>query len=268
MDDTTKSEYVRASMVARPREPSFSLILNEIFSEDFVPLALSPSQAIGSSAFTHLVNGHGPSTNATAPVDIPDFSEGGGGEFFPDNFCIGENGENLIYSLGPEQMQEENSISIDDFSMGSNESEFIVRLVNFEENTKAKYDVLETPPPSFDFTSIACKFMENNESWKSLQKKAENLVKSNRKKSIMTNAKNQLKEDQNVMVRSITPPTTHKRKLATNIAKSTMSKEVRRQEAAESHRRATAKRARINGRFAKRQYVWVNIGADGRKTTK
>lgn len=265
MEQATKNTHTYAAAAARPQKNSFSLILDEIFREDVCSPAAPTELMLGSSVFAHPVNGHGPSNNATACVELSGFGNASGGGLFPDNFCIGEDGESLICSLGPEYSIFEDEVSFENFSIDSNESEFIVSLVNFEENTKAKYGALETPPPSFDFTSITSKLTANEQSWKSLKTKAAQLVKTNRSSRTRTTAKYKAIKNNNATVRSDTPPTTHKRKLATNPEKLIMSEEVRRREAAESHRRATAKRSRIHGRFAKRQYVWVNVGADGRK---
>ena len=272
MEHTKKNAKKRAATAAaRPRAPSFSLIFDEIFTEDMVLPAASIAPADGSSGFNRPANGHGPNTDTAARMELSGFNNVSGGSLFP-NFCIGEDGEDLIYSLGPEAAHGEEEVSFENYSMDDDDGEFIVRLVKFEENVKAKYSVLDTPPPSFDFASITSKLKENEESWKSLQTKAEHLAASKTRKEIeaAANRKAEIKTEKPV-VRSHTPPTTNarknKRKLSVVAENSWKFKEKRREEAAESHRRATAKRSRTQGRFVKRQYVWVNIGLDGRKAT-
>jgi len=259
MEHATRNTHARAE-TARRRAHSFSLIFDEIFTEDMVPAcpaASAAAAALGSSAFGLPANGHGPNTDAAASAELSGFNGASGGALFPENFCIGENGEDLIYSVGPERAPRvaQGEVSFENFSMdGGNDGDFIVKLVNFEENTKAKYDVLDTPPPSFDFASITSKLEENDDSWRSLETKAKHLVAAKKGRSVKATKK------------KVKMPTTNKRKVAPLSEDSGMSKEARRREAAESHRRATAKRSRTQGRFAKRQYVWVNVDEDGRKT--
>ena len=310
-----KNMHARAGGAPRRRAHSFSLIFDEIFTEDMVrpAAAAAAAAATGSSAFGLPANGHGPNTNAAASAELSGFNsasggalfpgnfsiwDGGedlmagssafdlpvnghgpdtdaaasaelsgfnsGGALFPGNFCIRDGGEGLICSLGPERARvARGEVSFENFLMDGSDGDFVVKLVNFEkENTKAKHDVLDTPPPSFDFASITSKLGENNDSWKSLETKAKHLVAVKMGRPVKATKKKVMIS----IARSNTPPTTHKRKLATVSADSGVSEEARRQIAAESHRRATAKRSRTQGRFAKRQYVWVNVGEDGRKT--
>jgi hypothetical protein len=264
MEQTTKNAHKRAASAARPKAPSFSLIFDEIFTEDMLPQPAFSAQALGSSALNLPANGHGPNIDTAACLKFAGFNDARGGAPFPDKFCIGEDGEDLMHSLGPELAQEE--VSFENFSMDNDHGDFIVRLMKFDEQAKAKYGVLETPPPSFDFASITSKLKEHENSWKNLRTKAAQLVATGTKQ-IGTDSNLEAENNVEKLVgRSHTPPTTNKRNLAATVSENlTMSKQARRNEAAESHRRATAKRSRTQGRFAKRQYVWVSIGTDGRK---
>eukprot|EP00946_MAST-07B_sp_MAST-7B-sp1_P002963 g2963.t1 len=175
----------------------------------------------------------------------------GDASFFPDNFCIGEDGEDLTHCLGPD-LQGKNT-TFENFSL-DDESAFVIKLVNFQENTSQLS--FGNEHPSFDFSEFIPKLKKENDSWKMLESKAQNLLVKSKGKPERSKERGSPDQD---------APPKRKLEMISNEKSNIPSKEQQRLRAAESHRRATAKRTRIQGRFKRRQHVWVNIGEDGRK---
>eukprot|EP00946_MAST-07B_sp_MAST-7B-sp1_P004682 g4682.t1 len=227
---------------------------SRLVARDYKDEMLELSTTLG-LVFDHPANGHYPSdVGRDSGVELTCFNSSRGlneeASFFPDNFCIGEDGEDLTYCLGPD-LEGENT-TFENFSLDE-ESAFVIKLVNFQENTSQL--CCDNESPSFDFSEFMSKLSKENDSWKKLESKAQNLLvksKPEQSKVLGSPMKN-------------VPPKRKLEMISNEKKSSTPIKEQHRLSAAESHRRATAKRTRIQGRFKRRQHVWVNIGEDGRK---
>lgn len=197
--------------------------------------------------------GPGPSPYCHCPaIDLSNHPSGGNG--ISDNpSCLSTANirESEMLNYLPSQSTNKNLDQVD-----QDGQEFVIRLSKYDENFKQR--VCKALPPTFDFGSVIALVSTSNKdlvSWPSLETKAKQLV------SYPIPIPSELSIPPQ---RPNTPPT-KKRKFQNSVP---FTGDIRKMSAAASHRRATAKRTRIHGRFAKRKYTWVNVGQDGRVMTE